>query len=190
MHTTIAARANLELIDQNYARWQEDPASVDPSWVAFFEGFELGNLPQKNGAASAAPRAATRESPLQTRIDGLVYAYRTLGHTIARVNPLAEKRPENPLLSLRELGFNEKDLDLPCVNGSRIVRRFSPFALRWTKAFFASGRGVADGDPGQHSSQVFDGWRGRDLHGDGAPRPAQCARELFEEIAPRHLYRV
>src|SRR5438270_961156 len=112
MRTSIAARANLELIDQNYQRWQEDPASVDPSWAAFFEGFELGNLPQRNGAAVAAPRAVTRESPLQTRIDGLVYAYRTVGHTIARVNPLAEKRPENPSLSLRELGFSEKDLDL------------------------------------------------------------------------------
>src|SRR5256714_580390 len=112
MRTTIAARANLELIDQNYARWQEDPASVDSGWAAFFEGFELGNLPQKNGATVDAPRAVTRESPLQTRIDGLVYAYRPLGHTIARVNPLAEKRPENPLLSLRELGFSEKDLDL------------------------------------------------------------------------------
>jgi 2-oxoglutarate dehydrogenase E1 component len=112
MRTTIAARANLDLIDQNYQRWQEDPGSVDPSWAAFFEGFELGNLPQKNGAAMAAPRTTTRESPLQSRIDGLVYAYRTLGHTIARVNPLADKRPENQLLSLRELGFAEKDLDL------------------------------------------------------------------------------
>src|SRR6266571_2569440 len=113
MRTSIAARANLELIDQNYQRWQEDPASVDPSWAAFFEGFELGNLPQRNGAAATtAQRAGVRESPLQTRIDGLVYAYRTLGHTIARVNPLAEKRPQNSLLSLRELGFSEKDLDL------------------------------------------------------------------------------
>src|SRR5262249_38480029 len=112
MPTTIAARANLDLIDQNYTRWRKDPASVDPSWSAFFEGFELGNLPQKNGAAVAAPRVVTRESPLQTRIDGLVYAYRTLGHTIALVNPLAEKRADNSMLSLRELGFSEKDLDL------------------------------------------------------------------------------
>src|ERR1700726_1525619 len=113
MRTSLAARANLELIDENYRRWQEDPGSVDPSWSAFFEGFELGNLPQRNGAAAeTAPRAGARESPLQTRIDGLVYAYRTLGHTVARVNPLAEKRPENPQLTLRELGFNEKDLDL------------------------------------------------------------------------------
>ncbi len=52
------------------------------------------------------------ESPLQTRIDGLVYAYRTLGHTVAQLDPLADKRPQNPLLTLRELGFSEKDLDL------------------------------------------------------------------------------
>ena len=61
----------------------------------------------------AEARRDLRESPLQTRIDALVYAYRILGHTIARVNPLAEKRPENPLLTLREFGFSEKDLDYP-----------------------------------------------------------------------------
>ncbi|MFN2542543.1 MAG: thiamine pyrophosphate-dependent enzyme, partial [Chthoniobacterales bacterium] len=107
MRTSIAARANLELIDENYLRWQKDPESVEPDWSAFFEGFELGNLPEKNGAA-----AATGEGPLQTRVDGLIYAYRTLGHTIARINPLAEARPQNPMLSLRELGFSDKDLDL------------------------------------------------------------------------------
>ena len=82
-----------------------------PTWRAFFEGFELGNTPQRNGAADRRSRrlAALRaESSLQTRVDGLVYAYRTLGHTIARVNPLAEARPENPLLSLRELGFQRE----------------------------------------------------------------------------------
>src|SRR5712692_8964464 len=113
MQTSIATRANLDLIEENYRRWQQNPGSVDSGWSAFFEGFELGNLPERNGAAAeAAPRAEVREGPLQTRVDGLVYAYRTLGHTIARVNPLAEKRPENPLLTLRELGFSEKDLDL------------------------------------------------------------------------------
>src|SRR5437660_12210810 len=105
MPTSIAARANLELIDQNYQRWQEDPASVDPSLSAFFEGFELGNLPQRNGAAAtSAPRAGVRESSFQTRIDRLVYIYRSIGHSIARVNPLAEKLPDNPFLALRESG--------------------------------------------------------------------------------------
>ena len=115
MRPSFANRGNLDLIEENYRRWEKNSESVDGSWRAFFEGFELGNTPQRNGAATAAapPRAEAQESPLQTRIDGLVYAYRTLGHTIARLDPLAERRPQNPLLSLRELGFSEKDLDLP-----------------------------------------------------------------------------
>jgi len=110
MRTSIAARANLDLIEENYRRWQENPSSVDSSWSAFFEGFELGNLPQRNGAA--AGKAEAREAALQTRVDGLVYAYCTLGHTIARIDPLAEKAPHNPSLTVPELGFTEADLDL------------------------------------------------------------------------------
>ena len=114
MRPSFATRGNLDVIEQNYRLWEKNPEALDASWRAFFEGFELGNTPQRNGAATtAAPaRAEATESSLPTRVDGLVYAYRTLGHTIARVNPLADKRPENPLLSLRELGFSEKDLDL------------------------------------------------------------------------------
>src|SRR2546429_9995647 len=99
MHPLFATRANLDLLEENYQRWQEDPESLDPGWLAFFEGFELGDLQLRNGAAAmaAAPAADAGEQPLQTRVDGLVYAYRTLGHTIARIDPLADKRPSNPL---------------------------------------------------------------------------------------------
>src|SRR5215216_1997587 len=110
MRTSIDARANLEVIEEKYRRWHENPESVDSGWSAFFEGFELGNLPERNGAAVAGTE--TREAALQTRVDSLVYAYCSLGHTIARVDPLAETRPQNPLLSLREFGFTESDLDL------------------------------------------------------------------------------
>src|SRR5881227_2532133 len=106
MRTSIDARANLHVIEENYRRWQENPESVDSGWSAFFEGFELGNLPQQNGAAAA------REAALQTRVDSLVYAYCSLGHTIALVDPLAESVPVNPLLSLKEFGFSKSDLDL------------------------------------------------------------------------------
>ena len=108
MRTSIGARANLDLIEENYRRWQRNPNAVDSGWSAFFEGFELGNLPQRDGAAAAE----AREAALQTRVDGLVYAYCSLGHTIARVDPLAETQPKNPLLSLREFGFIDADLDL------------------------------------------------------------------------------
>src|SRR5262245_12764393 len=112
MRTSIDARANLGLIEENYRRWQENPESVDSGWAAFFEGFELGNLPQRDGALKASGEAEAREAALQTRVDGLIYADCSLGHTIARVDPLEDRRPQNPLLSLREFGFSESDLDL------------------------------------------------------------------------------
>src|ERR1044071_1366941 len=126
MLTSIDARANLHLIEEKYRLWQEHPDSVDSGWSAFFEGFELGNLPGRDGAAEAAVEA--REAALQTRVDGLVYAYCSLGHTIARVDPLAEKRTQNPLLSLREFGFSESDLDLRV--SSKFFLHNQPMTLR------------------------------------------------------------
>jgi 2-oxoglutarate dehydrogenase E1 component len=110
MRTSIDARANLHVIEEKYRLWQDNPDSVDPGWSAFFEGFELGNLPERNGAVESGVEA--REAALQTRVDGLVYAYCSLGHTIARMDPLAEARPTNPLLRLSEFGFTDSDLDL------------------------------------------------------------------------------
>jgi 2-oxoglutarate dehydrogenase E1 component len=110
MRTSIDARANLHLIEEKYRLWQQNPDWVDSGWSAFFEGFELGNLPERNGAVEAELEA--REAAMQTRVDGLVYAYCSLGHTIARIDPLAEARPTNPLLRLSEFGFTESDLDL------------------------------------------------------------------------------
>ena len=39
--STVANRWNLELIDDFYQRWQNDPDSVDATWQAFFEGYQL-----------------------------------------------------------------------------------------------------------------------------------------------------
>jgi 2-oxoglutarate dehydrogenase E1 component len=116
MSTTFATRQNAEILDETYQRWLKDPESVEPSLRGFCEGFHLGfekfehSVPGSNGAAAATQIKG--DASLQTRVDGLVYAYRTLGHTIAQTNPLARQRPQNDLLSLRELGFDEKDLEL------------------------------------------------------------------------------
>jgi 2-oxoglutarate dehydrogenase E1 component len=150
MHSSFANRSNLDLLEENYRRWQEDPESLDSSWLAFFEGFELGDLQLRNGAAAmaAAPAADAGDQPLQTRVDGLVYAYRTLGHTIARIDPLADKRPQNPLLTLRELGFSEKDLDL--VVSSKFFLDGRKMALREMIALLESIYAESIGSEFQH----------------------------------------
>jgi len=163
MRTSLVNAFNAGLLEETYERWKRDPASVEANWSAFFEGFELGMAPaQEPGPAGALlktapaleagtlpsipaiPAGMRPELPLQTRVDGLVYAYRTLGHTIARLDPLREARPEQPLLSLRELGFSEKDLDL--VVASKFFRGGEQMRLRELidalRAIYCGGVGV------------------------------------------------
>jgi 2-oxoglutarate dehydrogenase E1 component len=119
MRTAVATRIDVNLLEDQYSRWKQNPEAVEATWAAFFQGFELGLTEKPNGAAAqplngaaASPTPNLADLPVQTRVEGLVYAYRTIGHTIAKLDPLAEERPEQPLLSLREFGFHEKDLDL------------------------------------------------------------------------------
>ncbi len=115
MKSSFSARWSEALIDDNYARWAANPRSVDPDWAAFFEGFELGTAKTETngeGTNGAAEAPVTGDPYLKTKVEGLVYAYRTMGHSIADLDPLDVLVRENPLLSLEELGFKEADLDL------------------------------------------------------------------------------
>ncbi len=109
MATTFATRFNLEVIEQNYERWRKDPAAVDSTWAVFFEGFELGSVRQNGAAAAAAPAGKDgADVPLQTRVNRLVYAYRTLGHTIAQLDPHREAAPGKSAPELEGAGDSRK----------------------------------------------------------------------------------
>lgn len=135
MNSTFTARWSEALIDENYQRWISNPRSVDPDWAAFFEGFELGTARTdaeiEGGAAgttSSASSSGLADSHLQIRVEALVYAYRTLGHTIADLDPLDLLQRSNPMLSLKEFGFDEKDLDT--IVSSRFYREGRKLKLR------------------------------------------------------------
>jgi 2-oxoglutarate dehydrogenase E1 component len=122
MRPSAANHYNAALLDELYTRWQTDPASVDAQWNTFFEGFALGTAqpPRPAGLNGSAPHAgaspdtgAAADATRQARIDELVQAYRSLGHTLARLDPLEHARPDQPLLTLEALGFREADLDQP-----------------------------------------------------------------------------
>src|SRR2546429_10023958 len=102
MHPSFATRLNLDLLEQNYERWQKDPDSLDSGWSAFFEGFELGNLDGKNGAAvgrGAPPaRREVGARPLRQRADFLVYFLCHLRAHTPRGDTVAEKLACKPPL--------------------------------------------------------------------------------------------
>ena len=116
MRPSAANHLNAALLDETYARWQQDPASVDEKWAAFFEGFALGcaQPPRPagvNGASPAAPatdgRASAADLDRQTRVDELVQTYRSLGHTLAKLDPLDNHKADQPLLALEAFGFGK-----------------------------------------------------------------------------------
>jgi 2-oxoglutarate dehydrogenase E1 component len=116
MNSTVSARLNADLLDEKYAQWCENPQSVDQTWSAFFEGFELGvaQLKKKEAGEAAAPAAATTLSGSEIEFNGkvvsLVYNYRTLGHTQAQINPLDDSPEVNPRLSMSEYKFTEQEM--------------------------------------------------------------------------------
>ena len=120
MKSSVSARFNAELLEQNYDQWCQDPQSVDGDWAMFFEGFELGVAQIKQrGEAPAAPAASARITTVDDlddeflnfrgKVVGMVYAYRALGHTQAHLNPLDSAGDENPDLLLSELGLHDED---------------------------------------------------------------------------------
>src|SRR3984957_10085197 len=114
MKTSYLNDWNADLLDEYYQRWKQDPASVDSSWSAFFEGFELGLSGGRHGESSVVrERKATiiESDGLQDRVDGMVHNYRILGHTQAQIDPLGQPRPETPELSLASLGLEDQPLD-------------------------------------------------------------------------------
>lgn len=122
---SIGAGDNLHALEEIYEQWRVNPASVDESWSAFFEGFELGlqQKPPQSGAASppqaaAGSPAADREYMLkQARIYNLLFTYRSLGHQVAKLDPLQLATPEETPLDLHHFKLDESDLDTPFDSG-------------------------------------------------------------------------
>jgi 2-oxoglutarate dehydrogenase E1 component len=131
MSTSFTARWNEAAIDENYEKWSKDPSSVSPDWASFFEGFELGFAryqKAKTGVTGGAVAASAGESSIQSRVEALIYTYRTLGHTASRLNPLSNEKPFQALLELKEFGLTDADLDTTV--SSRSFRDGKPMKLR------------------------------------------------------------
>ncbi|WP_367873852.1 2-oxoglutarate dehydrogenase E1 component [Luteolibacter sp. Populi] len=153
MKSSVSARFNADLLEEQYALWSADSRSVDPTWAAFFEGFELGvaQLRPKGGEAAAPAAAPAPAAPVEAapseghlafygKVVSLVYNFRALGHTQARINPLSG--PErNPRLALSQFGFTEEDLEKEASNplfrdGAKMKLRDMQTALESTYSGF------------------------------------------------------
>ena len=115
--STVANRWNLELIEANHQRWSDDPNSVDATWQAFFEGYELAQSGLGNRNGTSAGHAGSngdvdRPNEAQAAVTRLSDAYREFGHYLADLDPLGLAPPGDGggLLDPSYYGLTEADL--------------------------------------------------------------------------------
>ena len=88
-----------------YDQYLINPESVEPSWRAFFQGFEFGVDKAKKGELQI-PDNILKEFKVVRLING----YRTRGHLFTRTNPVRERRKYRPNLELKNFELSTEDL--------------------------------------------------------------------------------
>ena len=99
-------------IAELYDKYLQFPDTVEPSWRAFFQGFDFGI---ENGSLEALgieadavniPDSVLKEFQVIRLIDG----YRSRGHLFTKTNPVRERRKYSPTLDLENFGLTQDDL--------------------------------------------------------------------------------
>ena len=114
--------AHTSFFAELYDRYLINPDSVEPSWRAFFQGFDFGMESalgevgvsaggemkiSANGKEVSIPESVHKEFRVVRLIDG----YRSRGHLFTKTNPVRERRKYSPTLEIENFGLSGEDLD-------------------------------------------------------------------------------
>ena len=109
--------AHTSFFAELYDRYLTNPDSVEPSWRAFFQGFDFGMESAldeigvvdgnglkviQNGEEVLIPESVQKEFQVVRLIDG----YRSRGHLFTRTNPVRERRKYLPTLDIENFGLS------------------------------------------------------------------------------------
>lgn len=137
-------------IESLYQAYRKDPATVDPEWIKFFEGFDFA-VSNANGKVDAAGAKGTAGLPVSSEqfakelgVYRLIQAYRKKGHLIAKTNPIRERKDRNANLDLKHFGLTDADLKTEFFAGQIIGlgRTSLEKILQHVKIVYASTVGV------------------------------------------------
>lgn len=106
-------------IAELYEKYLEYPDSVEPSWRAFFQGFDFGS---ENGSQEFFGTPEPVETPeydvgaicadviKEFQVIKLIDDYRTRGHLFTKTNPVRDRRKYTPTLAIENFGLSQYDL--------------------------------------------------------------------------------
>ena len=99
-----------------YDQYLQDPDKVEPSWRAFFQGFDFGL--ESNGVNELVASNETKNVEIpehlqkEFKVVKLIDGYRTRGHLFTRTNPVRERRKYQPTLDIENFGLSNEDLSI------------------------------------------------------------------------------
>lgn len=113
--------AHTSFFSELYDKYLVNPDSVEPSWRAFFQGFDFGvetsledlsidenrTTVMVNGTKSEMPESLQKEFQVIRLIDG----YRGRGHLFTETNPVRERRNYEPSLEIQNFGLEASDME-------------------------------------------------------------------------------
>ncbi len=95
-----------------YDQYLKNPDSLEPSWRAFFQGYDFGT---NNNFIEEIVEGVTHQIPDSVKkefnVINLIDAYRSRGHLFTKTNPVRDRRTYNPNLRINNFDLDESDLD-------------------------------------------------------------------------------
>jgi 2-oxoglutarate dehydrogenase E1 component len=119
--------SHIGFIEDLYKEYLSDPDSIEPSWRAFFQGYDFSKSDFSDllEDQTVLPDEVRKEFSVLN----LVHGYRTRGHLFTQTNPVRTRRKYSPDLSLKNFGLNDSDLELKFQAASELGLE-SPSSLR------------------------------------------------------------
>ena len=102
---------HAQLIDDQYEHYLKNPDGIEPSWRAFFQGYDFAKeiYSEEDLEGAGVPEEVIKEFHVLNLIQG----YRSRGHLFTKTNPVRMRRSYEPTLDIENFGLNKEDLDTP-----------------------------------------------------------------------------
>ncbi len=113
--------AHTDFFAQLYDQYLDNPDSVEPSWRAFFQGFDFGTASYNDqdpgeyianvASGNIVDTQASEKLQKEFNVLKLIDAYRNRGHLFTKTNPVRERRTYTPTLDIENFGLSRADLN-------------------------------------------------------------------------------
>ena len=103
--------AHSGFFSELYDQYLKDPDSLEPSWKAFFQGYDFANSDFLkgeilDGISTQIPDHVQKEF----KVINLINGYRSRGHLFTKTNPVRDRRTYRPTLEIINFGLDQDDL--------------------------------------------------------------------------------